>query len=619
MERVLFLLAALLSGLVFWRRFGRVWRTILRSKPDPGFRLAPLRPRLRRFIWEVLCQAKVIRHRPWAGLAHALVFWGFCAFALVTANHLAQGLGLAFLDLHGGAFGRVYGAAAAAFAVAVSVAITGLAVRRFVLRPKWLGERVSLESGVIALLILALMLTYLAEYAWRPEAGSAAGRALWWAHTLALFVFLPLIPQTKHLHLMLSPVAVSLAREPLGQVPPLEGEDDFGLVTGRDVTRRLALQAFSCVECGRCQEHCPAHNTGKELNPKQMALGLRAYLREHGPGAEAPLAGPHLSEAAAFQCTTCGACEYQCPVGVEHLPLILGLRRGAVNTGRWEDEYGSQLFVRLERQGNPLGLAAFERDRFIQKNGLPWFDGSQQYCLWLGCMGAYDPRGREAVLALARVLAANGVSFGVLRKEKCSGDAARRLGNDLLFQQLAEFNIQQIRAAGARKILSICPHCVRTIGEDWKEFGADFEVMHHSEWLGRHLPAGAAAGGGRVVFHDPCYLGRYRGVYEAPRRVAALAGTLVEPGRSRDRSFCCGAGGGLAFLGEEQGTRVSHARADELRAAGAERVAVACPFCRTMLEDAMAAVAGEAAPRLSDIAEIAAEHFGQAGIKPGQQ
>ena len=618
MERVLFLLAALLSGLVFWRRFGRVWRTILRSKPDPGFRLAPLGPRLRRLVWEVLCQAKVIRHRPWAGLAHALVFWGFCAFALVTANHLAQGLGLAFLDLHKGVFGRIYGAAAAVFAVAVSVAITGLAVRRFVLRPKWLGERVSLESGVIALLILALMLTYLAEYAWRPEAGGAAGRALWWAHTLALFVFLPLIPQTKHLHLMLSPVAVFLAREPLGQVPPLEGEDDFGLVTGRDVTRRLALQAFSCVECGRCQEHCPAHNTGKELNPKQMALGLRAFLREHGPGAEAPLAGPHLSEAAAFQCTTCGACEYQCPVGVEHLPLIIGLRRGAVNTGRWEDEYGSQLFVRLERQGNPLGLAAFERDRFIQKNGLPWFDGTQQYCLWLGCMGAYDPRGREAVLALARVLAANGVSFGVLRKEKCSGDAARRLGNDLLFQQLAEFNIQQVRAAGAHKILSICPHCVRTIGEDWKEFGADFEVMHHSEWLGRYLPAGAAAGGGRVVFHDPCYLGRYRGVYEAPRRVAALAGALVEAGRSRDRSFCCGAGGGLAFLGEEQGTRVSHARAEELRASGAERVAVACPFCRTMLEDAMAALAGEAAPRLSDIAEIAEEHLAQAGNMPSQ-
>jgi Fe-S oxidoreductase len=327
----------------------------------------------------------------------------------------------------------------------------------------------------------------------------------------------------------------------------------------------------------------------------------------------APLAGVHLSEAAAFQCTTCGACEYQCPVGVEHLPLILGLRRGAVNTGRWEDEHGSQLFVRLERQGNPLGMAPFERDRFIQKNGLPWFDGSQEYCLWLGCMGAYDPQGREAVLALARVLQSAGVTYGVLRKEKCSGDAARRLGNDLLFQQLSEFNIGQMRAAGVQKILSICPHCVRTIGVDWKEFGADFDVIHHSEWLARHLPEGAGRGGERVVFHDPCYLGRYRGVYDEPRRVAALAGPLVEAGRARDHSFCCGAGGGLTFLGEEQGERVSHARAAELRSAGADVIAVACPFCRTMLGDAMAA-SGDAPPRLVDIAEIAA-----ARIPPAEQ
>lgn len=613
METVLFVIAALSSAALFWLRLRAVARAILGSKPDPGFRLGPLGPRVRRFVREVLCQAKVIRHRPWAGVAHALVFWGFCAFALVTVNHLAQGLGLHLLDLREGAFGRVYGLAAALFAIAVAVSISGLAVRRFVVRPKWLGEKVSLESGVIALLILVLMLTYLAEYFGRPEHGSGAERTIWWAHTLALFVFLPLLPRTKHLHLMLSPVAVFLTREPLGQIPPLEGEDDFGLVSGKDVTRRMALQAFSCVECGRCQEHCPAHNTGKELNPKQMALGLRAFLREHGPASEAQLAGPHLSEAAAFQCTTCGACEYQCPVGVEHLPLILGLRRGAVNTGRWEDEYGAQLFVRLERQGNPLGLAAFERDRFIQKSGLPWFDGTQEYCLWLGCMGAYDPRGRETVLALVRVLRASGATFGVLRREKCSGDAARRLGNDLLFQQLAEFNIGQMRAAGVQKILSICPHCVRTIGWDWKEFGADFEVVHHSEWLARHLPEGGGQGDGRVVYHDACYLGRYRGVYEEPRRVAALAGQLVEPARNRDRSFCCGAGGGLTFLGEEPGTRVSQVRAAELKASGADRVAVACPFCRSMLEDAMASTGGPAAPRLADIAEIAAEHLGERG------
>ncbi len=605
MQTAVFVLACLISALVFWRRLRPVVKAVLRSKPDGEFLLKPLGRRVRRFVREVVLQEKVIRYRPWPGLAHAMVFWGFCAFALVTLDHLAAGVGLPLFDTHEGGFGRAYGWVAAVFAVAVSVAITGLAVRRFVARPKWLGEQVSLESGVIALLILVLMLTYLADFVWRPEAGTAAERALWWAHTLALLVFLPLIPKTKHLHLMLSPVGVFLTREPFGSVPPLQSDEDFGLAAGRDVTRRMALQAFSCVECGRCQEHCPAHNTGKELNPKQMALGLRAFLREHGGGAEAPLAGPHLSLEAAFQCTTCGACEYQCPVGVEHLPLILGLRRGAVNTGAWEDEHGAQVFVRLERQGNPLGMAAYERDRFIQKNGLPWFDGSQEWCLWLGCMGAYDPRGREAVLALVRVMRAAGVTFGVLRKEKCSGDAARRLGNDLLFQELAEFNIAQLQSAGAKKILSVCPHCVRTIDVDWREFGAEFEVLPHSEWLAGHLPQGRA-GGEATAFHDPCYLGRYRGVYEAPRRVAALAGPVREAPRSGDRSFCCGAGGGLVFLGEESGTRVSHVRAQELAATGARQVAVACPFCRTMLEDALAALGGAEAPRVADIAEIAA-------------
>lgn len=611
-EIVLFVLLAAASLAAFWLRFGVVLRTILRSKPDADFVLAPVARRARRFVVEVLCQAKVIRERPLPGLAHALVFWGFCAFALVTLNHLAAGLGLEFLDARRGWFGPAYHALAALFAVAVSAGITGLAIRRFAVRPKWLGERVSLESGFIALLILTLMLTFLAEYFLRPQAGSTAARAVWWTHTVALLVFLPLLPHTKHLHLILSPAAVFLDRGSFARIPPLAGDEDFGLDTGRDVTQLLALQAYSCVECGRCQQHCPAHNTGKELNPKQLALGLRAYLNEHGAQGAEPLLGAHLSEQAVFQCTTCGACETQCPVGVEHLPLIIGLRRGAVNTGRWEDEYGAQLFNRLERNGNPLGLPAIERDRFIQKNALPLFDGSQQYCLWLGCMGAYDPHGRETVLALAEVLRHAGITFGVLKKEKCTGDSARRLGNDLAFQQLAEFNIAQLHAAGARKLLSICPHCVRTIRDDWREFGAGFQVEHHSVLLARldaDLPA--TAQGERIVYHDPCYLGRYQDVYDAPRAVVRGAGTLVEAPRSHARSFCCGAGGGLVYLGEEQGERISHARAAELAATGADVIAAACPFCHTMFRDALPALNTGTSPRLVDIAQLAAGRLRQ--------
>jgi Fe-S oxidoreductase len=571
---------AALSAAAFRRRIQPVLRAIRRSRPEAGYSIRPFGPRVRAFIREVALQAKVIRERPLAGLAHAFVFWGFCAFAVATLDHFASAFGFELL-----ARGGLYHSLASVFAVVVTISIAGLTFRRFVLRPRWLGA-ISPESGLIAFLICALMVTYLGGW--------------WWAHTVALLVFVPLIPGTKHLHLLLSPFAVFFRRSGFSAIPPLAGDEDFGLVAGKDLSRIDALQAFSCVECGRCTEHCPAYNTGKALNPKEVILGLRSYLRDNGAQAAEPLLAKHVSQEAVFQCTTCGACEFQCPVGIQHLPAIIGLRRGAVNTGVWEDDYGGKLFLNLERYGNPLGMPAAEREKFIQKAGFPLFDGSQEYCLWLGCMGAFDPRGREVVLALKRVLDHLGVSYGVLKRERCTGDAARRLGNDLLFQQLAEFNLEQVRAAKAAKLLSICPHCVRTIGEDWREFGASIEIEHHSEFLARR---GVRAGDGdKTVFHDPCYLGRYRGVYDAPRSVAAF----IEPGRTRRRSFCCGAGGGLAFLGEEKGKRVSIERAEELLATGASSVAVACPFCNTMLADALAGLGG---PKPLDIAEIAARRL----------
>ena len=593
-------------GLFVWR-IGSVLRVIAGSKPDTDFHLDPILPRIWEFLWEVLCQAKVIRQRPLPGIAHALVFWGFCAFSLVSLNHILVGFGWRWINANSGQFGPVYFFSASLFAVAVSISIVGLAYRRFITRPKWLGQNVSLESGFIALLILVLMLTYLGDYYFAPSAPATTARLLWWTHTAALLIFLPLLPHTKHLHLLFSPISVFLSRGSFARIPPLVGEDDFGLVTGKDVTRLAALQAYSCVECGRCQEHCPAYATGKLLNPKEIALGFRSYLNANQAGSDTPLLGIHLSEEAVFQCTTCGACEYQCPVGVEHLPLIIGLRRGAVNTGVWKDEHGGELFLKLERNGNPLGMSHLERDKFIQRAELPIYDGSQDYLLWLGCMGSYDPAGREIVIALSKVMRHHGTTFGVLKKEKCTGDAARRLGNDLAFQELAEFNINQLNAAKARKLISICPHCVRTIAEDWKEFGAVFEIEHHSIFLARYNSAlPAAPAGETLVYHDPCYLGRHQGIYEQPRTVVASSGQLVEPPRSRERGFCCGAGGGLTFLGEEKGTRISHNRATELVATGADSVVTACPFCNSMLRDALSAVHPQGPLPLLDIAQLAA-------------
>jgi Fe-S oxidoreductase len=606
-----FVLALLITTSVwgFWRRFGGVAKRILAAKPDADFHLRPLGKRVRDFLFEVLLQGKVVRERPLPGLAHALVFWAFCVFALVTLNHVAAGFGLAFLSRDSG-LGRTYFAIAAVFAVLAAASIAALFVRRFFLRPRWLGP-VSNESGAIAFLIFVLMLTYLATF-WIRDTDALA-KPLWWAHTAALLIFLPLIPHTKHLHLVLSPLAVFLSRGQFSRIPPLAGDEDFGLETGRDLTRIVALQAYSCVECGRCSEHCPAFNTGKLLDPKAIALGVRGYLNDFGPGSEQPLLGVHLSQEAAFQCTTCGACEYQCPAGIEHLPIIVGLRRGAVNTGKWEDGHGTKLFLALERHGNALGFSPAERDKFVDKQGFPIFDGTQEYCLWLGCMGAYDPAGREIAASFARVMRHLGTSYGVLRKERCTGDPARRLGNDLLFQQLAEHNLETLAQAKVRKIVSICPHCVRTIGTDWSEYGAPPQIEHHTEFLARHrdrLPAADHAR--KIVYHDPCYLGRYRGVYDPPRAVLAQMGDPVDPARHRERSFCCGAGGGLAFLGEEKGERISHTRARELAATGAELIAAACPFCNTMFRDALPAVSAQP-PQLLDIAQIVAASLPPSG------
>lgn len=605
-QKALLLILIAASAFLFWKRFGLVVSRIRGARIDPDFRLAPLGRRLWTFFSEVLCQAKVIRERPLPGLAHAFVFWGFCAFALVTLNHIAAGLGLRFVEQRS-AFGAFYFWFAFAFAVCCAVSIAALAFRRFVIRPKTLGP-LSRESGVIALLIFLLMVTYMPM--WWVSENSPAAHVLWWVHTLTILAFLPLIPHTKHLHLILSPLTIFLERQGFSHIPPLSGDEDFGMVAGKDITQIAALQAYSCVECGRCTEHCPANNTGKELNPKLIALGLRNYLNEHGNQDETPLLEASISQAAIFQCTTCGACEYQCPVGIQHLPLIVGLRRGAVNTGAWEDGYGTKLFLNLERNGNAMGFSQSERDKFVAKQEFPIFDGSQEYCLWLGCMGAYDPHGREIVISFARLMKHLGTSFGVLKKERCTGDPARRLGNDLVFGQLAETNIESFRQAGVKKIVSICPHCVRTIAQDWSElagrgFGIEVEIEHHSEFLARHSNLPSHKSEDKVVFHDPCYLGRYRGVYEEPRQVIARSAEVVDPPRARERSFCCGAGGGLVFLGEETGKRVNETRARELASTGADVVGTACPFCQSMFRDALATTSANP-PRLLDIAQIAA-------------
>jgi Fe-S oxidoreductase len=406
---------------------------------------------------------------------------------------------------------------------------------------------------------------------------------------LVVLVFLALIPTSKHLHLVLSPITVLLKSPVLGRVPNLDFEkEEVGFETVKDLGSKQVLDALTCVECGRCQVNCPAWGSNKVLNPKTLVLGTQAALLAGRPDRRVV---DVYEQGALWQCTTCGACESQCPVGIEHLPLIIGARRGLVSNGEAPNYLGN-VFRHLEQRGNLWGLTYEPRQRFVESAGLELFDPSRhEYLVWLGCAGAFEVDFQKSLRALFDLLRACGVTFGVLAKERCTGDVAKRAGNEYMFQELATRNIEEFRANHVTRIITSCPHCFKTIGDDYRHFGFEAEVVHSSV-LGWILTKGLEPGDvpvEQVTFHDPCYLGRYGGHVNEPRQLLArFGGSLREPVRTRANPFCCGAGGGLLFEEHETGDRISDIRYGQLQATGADKVVTACPFCSIMLKSAQA-------------------------------
>jgi Fe-S oxidoreductase len=536
--------------------------------------------RAARFLKEVVFQSKVIAEKPAVGLAHALVFWGFVAFAGYTGVQFARGLGL--VDLTTTHAFHLYALAVVPFALCVLAGIVFLLVRRVVLQPEALGP-LSYESVLIGTFIATLMVTFLLDF----RLTGTAATVNWWLHALIILVFLVLIPDSKHFHLVLSPVTVFLKSPVLGTVRNLDFEkEEVGLETVKDLEKKQVLDAFTCVECGRCQMNCPAYRTGKALNPKTLILRNEEALLEGKREARlVDVYDPNVL----WQCTTCGACENQCPVGVEHLPLIIGARRGLVSNGEAPDALGA-MYNQLERRGNIWGLGADQRQKFVAAAGLETFDAARhEYLMWLGCAGSYDADFQKSLRSLFDVLRSRGVTFGVLAKERCTGDPAKRTGNEYLFQELATANIEEFRAASATKILTACPHCVKTIGEDYRHFGFEVEVTHSAVLLERITADVRLPATDDVTLHDACYLARYAGHVDEPRAVLGRVGASVrEVVRNRENPFCCGAGGGLLFEEHEEGKRISQERFEQLQATGAGTIITACPFCSIMLKGAQA-------------------------------
>ena len=636
----------------------RVFAAVRAAGPNP---LTGLGLRIGGLIEYAVVQTRMFQD-PRAGLMHAGIFWGFVLLTVGTANIVTGGLVQAVVAWPlGGALWTAVTAMQNVVAVIVIASVGWAFERRFVSRPRRLtyNRDALLILAMIGGLVGAELLAEVFEVArhgdkagaivsnvlavplrgWSPSVLDTGFAFLWWAHIGLVSAFLVYLPFSKHLHIATAfPNVFFRKLRPRGELPAmdLEREDaTFGLRTLQDLGWKDLLDGFTCTECGRCQEACPAWNTGKPLNPKSFIMGIRdlsveaeaglnlipnspivreAYGLDDGlsPAAVAtPIVDAAIPYDAVWDCVTCGACVEACPVLIEHVDKIVGLRRNLVlEESRFPPELATA-FRNMEGPRNPWGQPPTGRTDWTR--GLPFAVPTVaelaaagtlddlEVLYWVGCAAAFDERNKRVARAVATCLHAAGVEFAILgQEESCTGDPARRMGNDYVFQVLAAGNVETLNRyrIGERTIVTACPHCFNTIGNEYGQLGGTFRIEHHSQFLARlvaegRLVVGAESEGDTaarapVTLHDPCYLTRYNGVESAPRSVLEAAGVdLVEMERHGRRTFCCGAGGGRMWMEESRGTRINAERTRQALETGASTVAVACPFCMTMLKDGL--------------------------------
>jgi len=594
-----------------------------------------------------VCSLRRVSLRDRAGLGHFFIFWGFMLFLASYLIYIFIGEGLRLGPyLEDTAFDRAFSFALDIAGVLVFLAIVWAFLRRYLFTPPRLERKA--EAGIILALIAVLMASFLTmeglrvnltETAKAPVrdfiaglfsgAGQGAQKGLylglWWLHYVIILAFLVYIPYSKHLHIMTIPFnAFFCSLEPRGRLKlmDLEAEETFGAGSVEGFTWKQLLDGYACTHCGRCQVNCPAWNSGKPLNPKEVVLHIKDHLLEVGgrllagkEGERPDLISQVITEEVVWECTTCRACQEECPALIEHIPKIVDMRRHLVLERAAIPETAEGALRSLESRGHPWRGTTATRTGWLEGLEVPEIAQKQdaEYLFWVGCTGALEDRNIRVVKALAAVLLRAGVSFAVLGAEEvCCGDPARRLGNEYLFQLQAGQNIETLKRYGVRKIFTACPHCFNTLKNEYPQLGGEFEVFHHSQLLEEALKAGRLdlkQFNVRATYHDSCYLGRYNDIYAPPRellrRVPGLK--LVEMSRRGRQGFCCGGGGGRMWQEETIGRRINHIRTEEALETGCEVIATACPFCIQMFEDGLRSKEAEERVKALDLAEIVAQ------------
>jgi Fe-S oxidoreductase len=492
-------------------------------------------------------------------------------------------------------------------------------------------------------------------------AGTVANIA-YWTHVVVLLSFLNYLPYSKHIHLLgalPNILTMNLSQRKL-DIPKmnLEDETQWGVGKYEQLSWKSLLDTYACTECARCSNYCPANATDKPLSPMQLIHDVRYEMLETGTlelerervrrlyesadgferpqiqpeldaieakiAALAPMVGGRIKEDTLWSCTMCGACQEACPVFIEHPLKILQMRQNLVLSQEKVPADLARAWRNIERNQNPWGIGADQRMDWAEGLDVPTIEDkpNPEYLLWVGCAGAFDQRIRKQTQAMVKILNAAGVDYAVLgHSESCTGDPARRGGNEMLFQMQAEANVETLNATGVKKVITSCPHCLHTLRHDYPQFGGSWEVIHHTQLINHLFERGKlktdGAKLGRVVYHDSCYLGRWNGEYEAPRNIIRRLPVLglAEPERAKNRGFCCGAGGGRMFMEEKIGTRINRNRAEELVATGADTIAVACPFCNVMMTDGMKDMNKDEDVKVLDVAELVAASIEQVSEK----